>query len=107
MFEIGGVAHTVDQEVELHEMFNRFEDAIQSLPPLEQRAMRMTCDGWQPREIATDLGLPVSRVYPVLATCRRYLTQLLAPELSPPTRGRPRLLRDTDTSCIGEAADQA
>lgn len=97
---------TVDQEVELREMFTRFEAAIQSMPPLERRVMRMTCDGWQPKDIATELGLPASHVYPVLADCRRRLTHELAPELPPPTRGRPRRLRGTDDSCI-EAADQA
>lgn len=97
---------TVDQEVELREMFNRFEEAIQDFPELEQGIMRMTCDGWQPQEIANEMGLPVSRVYPVLANCRRHLTQILAPTLPPPTRGRPRMRCDSDT-CIGEPADQA
>lgn len=97
---------TVDQQVELREMLNRFEEAIQDLPDLEQDIMRMTCDGWQPQEIATEMGLPVSRVYPVLANCRKHLTQILAPELPPSSRGRPRLRRDPDT-CIGEPADQA
>jgi RNA polymerase sigma factor (sigma-70 family) len=48
---------TVDQEVELREMLSRFEEAMHEFPELEQRIMRMTSEGWEPGEIADELGL--------------------------------------------------
>jgi RNA polymerase sigma factor (sigma-70 family) len=98
---------TVDQEVEMHEMLHRFDAAIRCLPELEQGIMRMTCDGWTPRDIANELGMEVSRIYPLLASCRKYLTQLLAPTLTASSRGRPRLCRDTDSSCSSDSSDQS
>jgi RNA polymerase sigma factor (sigma-70 family) len=98
---------TVDQEVEMHELLNQFEAAIKEFPELEQSIMWMTRDGIKPGDIANELGLEVSRIYPVLARCRKYLTELLAPTLPASSRGRPRLYRNTDSSCSGDSSDQS
>jgi RNA polymerase sigma factor (sigma-70 family) len=90
---------TVDQEVEMHELFNLFDEAIRELPDMEQQVMRMTCDGWKPSDIAIAMETDIRSIYIIRTSCREYLAQLLAPALPASRRGRPRLSVNADSTC--------
>jgi RNA polymerase sigma factor (sigma-70 family) len=70
-------AVTAEQDLLGKELAARLEQALGSLPDLDQGVLRRTIDGERPAEIALALGLPKPRVFNLLFHARRKLEKLL------------------------------